>query len=93
MIKASEVKRAVVVGAGTMGHSIAQVFAQAGITVHLVDLDEKLLDLLARLCAHYAGAGESGFAHCLILKLGWHSAPFGGLPARDRSSLRYWTSL
>ena len=29
-----------VVGAGVMGHSIAQVFAQAGIYVNLVDLDE-----------------------------------------------------
>jgi 3-hydroxybutyryl-CoA dehydrogenase len=29
-----------VVGAGVMGHSIAQVFAQAGIGVNLVDLDE-----------------------------------------------------
>ena len=30
-------------GAGTMGHSIAQVFAQAGIHVDLVDLDETAL--------------------------------------------------
>ncbi len=29
-----------VVGAGVMGHSIAQVFSQAGINVNLVDLDE-----------------------------------------------------
>ncbi len=32
-----------VVGAGVMGHSIAQVFAQAGITVNLVDLDQGAL--------------------------------------------------
>lgn len=38
------VKSAVVVGAGVMGHSIAQVFAQSGIEVGLVDLDEKILD-------------------------------------------------
>jgi len=38
------VKRAVVVGAGVMGHSIAQVFAQSGIEVRLVDLDEIILD-------------------------------------------------
>lgn len=39
------VKRVAVIGAGVMGHSIAQVFAQAGILVHLVDLKD---DLLAR---------------------------------------------
>lgn len=32
-----------VVGAGVMGHSIAQVFAQAGLAVRLVDLDEEAL--------------------------------------------------
>ena len=37
------VKTALVVGAGVMGHSIAQVFAQAGIEVNLVDLDERTL--------------------------------------------------
>jgi 3-hydroxybutyryl-CoA dehydrogenase len=39
------VKRVAVIGAGVMGHSIGQVFAQAGILVHLVDLRD---DLLAR---------------------------------------------
>jgi len=39
----NDVKRAVVVGAGVMGHSIAHVFAQAGIEVNLVDLNEKVL--------------------------------------------------
>jgi 3-hydroxybutyryl-CoA dehydrogenase len=33
-----------VIGAGTMGHGIAQVFAQAGFTVHLVDLEVSMLD-------------------------------------------------
>jgi len=37
------VKRVAVIGAGVMGHSIAQVFAQAGISVHLVDLKKDLL--------------------------------------------------
>ena len=37
------VKRVAVIGAGVMGHSIAQVFAQAGILVHLVDLKDTLL--------------------------------------------------
>lgn len=39
-----DVKRAVVVGAGVMGHSIAHVFAQARIEVNLVDLDEAVLE-------------------------------------------------
>lgn len=33
-----------VVGAGTMGHGIAQVFAQAGYTVRLVDVAQPMLD-------------------------------------------------
>ncbi|MGB7575227.1 MAG: 3-hydroxyacyl-CoA dehydrogenase family protein [Thermodesulfobacteriota bacterium] len=37
------VKRVAVIGAGVMGHSIAQVFAQAGILVQLVDLKNDLL--------------------------------------------------
>ena len=37
-----------VVGAGVMGHAIAQVFAQAGILVHLVDLDESTLQTAPR---------------------------------------------
>ncbi|HYA94360.1 MAG TPA: 3-hydroxyacyl-CoA dehydrogenase family protein [Thermodesulfobacteriota bacterium] len=37
------VKRVAVIGAGVMGHSIAQVFAQAGILVNLVDLKKDLL--------------------------------------------------
>jgi 3-hydroxyacyl-CoA dehydrogenase len=38
-----QVQRVVVVGAGTMGHGIAQVFAQNGCAVALVDTDEKIL--------------------------------------------------
>lgn len=40
----NSVKSALVVGAGVMGHSIAQVFAQAGIEVNLVDLDGETLE-------------------------------------------------
>lgn len=43
------IKSAVVVGAGVMGHSIAQVFAQSGIEVRLVDLDDKTLERAANL--------------------------------------------
>ena len=41
---AKDVKTAVVVGAGVMGRSIAQVFAQRGIQVALVDTSDNLLD-------------------------------------------------
>ncbi len=40
----NDVKRAVVVGAGVMGHSMAHVFARAGIEVKLVDLNETVLE-------------------------------------------------
>ena len=40
----NDVKSVMVVGAGVMGHSIAQVFAQAGIDVFLVDLKEEVLE-------------------------------------------------
>ncbi len=38
------IKRVGVIGAGTMGNGIAQVFAQAGFDVHLVDLAAPALD-------------------------------------------------
>lgn len=38
-MKADEIRRAVVLGAGTMGHGIAQVLAQAGIETRLFDVD------------------------------------------------------
>lgn len=44
ILKLSEIKQVCVVGAGTMGHSIAQVYAQSGFNVNLVDLDQKTLD-------------------------------------------------
>lgn len=55
MIKPEDVRTAVVVGAGVMGHSIAQVFAQAGIEVGLVDVDEKTLERAMRLIKHNLG--------------------------------------
>lgn len=48
-MKPKEVKRVAVIGAGTMGHSIAQVFAQAGIEVNLVDVKRDLLDHALKL--------------------------------------------
>ena len=38
------IKTVGVVGAGTMGNGIAQVFAQAGFSVRLVDVAEPMLD-------------------------------------------------
>lgn len=46
---AKDVKKSVIVGAGIMGHSIAQVFAQSGIEVGLVDVKEDLLERALRL--------------------------------------------
>ena len=40
----ASVKSMAVIGTGTMGPGIAQVFAQAGINVNLVDIDQKFLD-------------------------------------------------
>ncbi|MFX1287311.1 MAG: 3-hydroxyacyl-CoA dehydrogenase family protein [Promethearchaeota archaeon] len=40
----NDIKHIMVVGAGTMGHSIAQVYAQSGYDVDLVDLKQGLLD-------------------------------------------------
>jgi 3-hydroxybutyryl-CoA dehydrogenase len=42
-VKSTDIKKTVVVGAGLMGHSIAQVFAQNGLETGLVDLDETRL--------------------------------------------------
>jgi 3-hydroxyacyl-CoA dehydrogenase len=52
MISAEDVKRVLIVGAGVMGHSIAQVFAQAGIEVELVDIEEKALRRALHLIEH-----------------------------------------
>ena len=37
------IRKTVVIGAGVMGHSIAQVFAQNGVETRLVDLDQRML--------------------------------------------------
>ncbi len=43
-MKIDWIKRILVVGAGTMGHSLALVFAQGGYRVELVDIDERTLE-------------------------------------------------
>jgi len=40
-----KIRRIMVVGAGTMGHAIAQVYATAGFEVDLVDLKQEVLDI------------------------------------------------
>lgn len=56
-----QVKTALVVGAGVMGHGIAQVFAKAGVTVHLVDLNAQVLEsAFKRMEANLALLAEWG---------------------------------
>ena len=43
-MKLKEIENVVIIGAGTMGHSIAQVYAQNGFKVSLIDLNETALD-------------------------------------------------
>jgi len=45
------IRRILVVGAGSMGHSLAQTFAQGGYSVALVDLNRETLDKAASLIA------------------------------------------
>jgi 3-hydroxybutyryl-CoA dehydrogenase len=53
LVTADAVRRVAVLGAGTMGHGIAQVAAQAGFSVHMRDLDRTILDgALARVRAN-----------------------------------------
>jgi 3-hydroxyacyl-CoA dehydrogenase len=44
LIEIEDLKSVLIIGAGTMGHSIAQVYAQAGFEVDLVDTHQKKLD-------------------------------------------------
>jgi 3-hydroxybutyryl-CoA dehydrogenase len=48
-VATENINKATVVGAGVMGHSIAQVFAQNGVETSLVDLDQKMLDRAMQL--------------------------------------------
>src|SRR4030042_5186171 len=43
VMNVDRIRRVLVVGAGTMGHSIALVFAQGGYKVDLVDINEDIL--------------------------------------------------
>ncbi len=55
------VKRVLIVGAGTMGHSIAMVFAQGGYEVDLIDLNQDILEKsLALIQANLQTLKEAG---------------------------------
>jgi 3-hydroxybutyryl-CoA dehydrogenase len=55
------IETAVVVGAGTMGHGIAQVLAQAGIQTTLVDVKQDFVDKgLAKIKANLDGGVQKG---------------------------------
>lgn len=43
-MKVEDIKRIAVVGGGTMGQGIAQSFAQAGLSVYLIDQNRELLE-------------------------------------------------
>lgn len=43
-METGDVKKITVLGAGTMGHGIAQVFAMAGFEIWMRDIDQKILD-------------------------------------------------
>ena len=61
MTPLAEVRRALVVGAGTMGHGIAQVLAKSGIAVDLVDTSRDVLDhARRRIDASLANLGRIG---------------------------------
>ncbi len=55
------IERIGVVGAGTMGHGLAQVFAAGGYSVHLTDVDPGRLDLaVAQIRANLEVLAEAG---------------------------------
>ena len=47
----SEIHNVAIIGAGTMGHSLAQVFAQGGYNVRLNDVTDEILDRAKKLIA------------------------------------------
>jgi 3-hydroxybutyryl-CoA dehydrogenase len=56
-----EIRKVTIVGAGTMGHSLAQVFAQAGLEVRLQDIQEEILKrAMSLIASNLATLGELG---------------------------------
>jgi 3-hydroxyacyl-CoA dehydrogenase len=57
----SKIERIAVIGAGLMGHGIAQIFASQGYAVTLMDLDQPLLDdALKRIRSNLTLMAERG---------------------------------
>jgi 3-hydroxyacyl-CoA dehydrogenase len=60
-VQTSEIRSAAVIGAGTMGGGIAMVFANAGIPVRLLEMNQERLDRgLATIRKNYAGSVARG---------------------------------
>jgi 3-hydroxybutyryl-CoA dehydrogenase len=58
-----EIREVAVIGLGTMGAGIAEVFARAGLAVTAIDMDRAPVPLLAehataRLAFHAGGSGQ-----------------------------------
>lgn len=63
-MNAGDIKKAAVIGAGIMGHSIAQVFAQAGIETSLVDVSDEALRAAAdKIAANLGLLSDSGLVN------------------------------
>ena len=43
-MKIDDIKKVAIIGSGTMGNGIAQVFAQKGLEVNLIDIKQEFLD-------------------------------------------------
>jgi 3-hydroxybutyryl-CoA dehydrogenase len=57
----AEIRKVTIVGAGTMGHSLAQVFAQGGLDVRLQDIQEEILKrAMSLIASNLATLGELG---------------------------------
>ena len=60
-MNANEIESAVVIGAGTMGHGIAQVLAMSGVSTQIVDIDEAVLErAMGAVRANLAKGVEKG---------------------------------
>ena len=69
-MKIEDIRNVLVIGAGAMGHGIAQLFAASGYCVHLMDVDQRKLEhALAMIEASLATLEKSGLS-CLAERKG-----------------------
>jgi 3-hydroxybutyryl-CoA dehydrogenase len=79
MAKDANKARIAVIGAGLMGHGIAQVFASAGHTVTITDVDAANLDTaLSRIAANLRELGEDDGAAARVLPYASLAEAVGG---------------